>query len=77
MLADGKIFNQSKLSSIIAQVTFLDQLQHNSNNFAVIMSTYLFDIAFQSLRFPFSDENTNISYDWNIFVLWNMKERNL
>ena len=38
------------------------------------MSTYLFDIAFQCLRFPLSSENTNISYKWNVFVLWNMKE---
>ena len=38
------------------------------------MSRYLFDIAFQSLTFPLSSEYTNISYKWNVFVLWNMKD---
>ena len=38
------------------------------------MSTYLFDITFQSLKFSLSIENTNISHKWNVFVLWNMKE---
>ena len=60
-LFDNKIF----------QASFLDQLQHNFNNFSVIMGTYLLDIAFQSLRFTPSIQTTgNINiHKWNIFVL--------
>ena len=40
-----------------------------SNNFSVIMSTYLLDIAFQSLRFPVSGENMNHFYKLKAVVL--------